>query len=732
MFKVNTTLLNLVRTSGLLLSLAIMFFFYVTTVQAGQVSLAWDASPSPNVGGYRIYYGQASGNYTANADAGNQTTYTLTGLEDGKTYYFAAKAYDIAKTTESGFSNEVNATIGATSTAPTAGFSATPTTGPMPLVVTFSSAASTGNITTWSWDFGDGTTSPAPNPSKTYLNSGVYTVKLKVTGPGGENTATKTNYISVAPAASFTANPTSGPEPLVVTLTDTSTGSISSRSWNFGDGSTTTVSTAQTFVKSYAYKSTPYTVTLTVTGAGGSNTKTQTITANAVQPAANFSATTTSVPLTVKLSNSSTGTVTGWSWNFGDGGTSTAQNPLNYTYKAADTYTISLTATGPTGTTPSTKTQTITVTAASAGSGGLVAAYNFEEASGATVVDASGKGNHGAISGATRTSSGKYGSALSFDGVNDWVTVNDSASLDLTTGMTLEAWVYPTATMSSWRNVLLKEQTGGLAYGLYANSDSNQPVASLHIGGDQNLPGGSALTVNTWVHLTATYDGATERLYVNGNQVASKAQAGSITVSGGALRIGGNSVWSEFFKGYIDEIRIYSRALSATEIQTDMNKAVATSSPPKRLLGDQVIGAVADSLVQGIAAAFQTTASVTGQVTSLPVYVDTASASTKLIAGIYKDNNGHPGALLAQGTLSSPVAGTWNKVLLPAIAVNAGTTYWVAILSPNGMLKFYDKVGSTARPSETSSTTTLTTLPSTWATGTISTGGPLSGYGAGY
>ena len=145
-----------------------------------------------------------------------------------------------------------------------------------------------------------------------------------------------------------------------------------------------------------------------------------------------------------------------------------------------------------------------------------------------------------------------------------------------------------------------------------------------------------------------------------------------------------------------------------------------------------MIGSVADTLVPGMAAAFQTTASVTGLVTSLPVYVDTGSASTKLIAGIYQDNNGHPGTLLAQGTLSSPVAGNWNKVLLPATKVNAGTTYWITILSPSGMLKFRDKVGSTARPSETSSATTLTTLPTAWTTGTVSSNGPLSAYGAGY
>ena len=134
---------------------------------------------------------------------------------------------------------------------------------------------------------------------------------------------------------------------------------------------------------------------------------------------------------------------------------STAQNPV-YTYPTAGTYTVSLTAPGPGGT--NTKTQSAYITVSSAGGGGnnagLVGAYNFEEASGSTVVDASGKGNTGTISGATRITQGRFGKALSFDGVNDWVTINDTASLDLTTGMTLEAWVYPTVNMSHWATVV--------------------------------------------------------------------------------------------------------------------------------------------------------------------------------------------------------------------------------------------------------------------------------------
>ncbi|HRC73232.1 MAG TPA: fibronectin type III domain-containing protein [Candidatus Competibacter sp.] len=75
---------------------------------AKQVTLAWDANTERNVGGYRIYYGPASRAYTSTVDVGNQTTYTVLDLEDGKPYYFAVTAYNTRQTFESGFSNEVN------------------------------------------------------------------------------------------------------------------------------------------------------------------------------------------------------------------------------------------------------------------------------------------------------------------------------------------------------------------------------------------------------------------------------------------------------------------------------------------------------------------------------------------------------------------------------------------------------------------------------------------------
>ena len=206
---------------------------------------------------------------------------------------------------------------------------------------------------------------------------------------------------------------------------------------------------------------------------------------------------------------------------------------------------------------------------------GLVAAYGFEEGSGTNAADLSGTGNGGTISGATRTTAGRFGSALTFDGVNDWVTVADANSLDLTSGMTLEAWLRPTAAGNGWRTAIMKEQAGNYAYALYAHTGSNQPSGNGIIGGtDRDIRGTSALALNTWTHLSATYDGSQLRLFVNGAQTAAMAATGNLVVTTGALRIGGTGVWPEWFAGQIDEVRIYSRALSAAEITADMNRSV--------------------------------------------------------------------------------------------------------------------------------------------------------------
>src|SRR6185437_16551675 len=124
---------------------------------------------------------------------------------------------------------------------------------------------------------------------------------------------------------------------------------------------------------------------------------------------------------------------------------------------------------------------------------------------------------------------------------------------------------------------------GDLVYGMYANSDSNRPQSQVTIGSTARLlDGTAAVPTGAWTHLAATFDGTTERLYVNGTQVSSLAVSGSILTSTSPLKIGGNAIWGEYFNGMIDEVRVYNRALSAGEITTDMNSSISSpdSIPP--------------------------------------------------------------------------------------------------------------------------------------------------------
>ena len=151
--------------------------------------------------------------------------------------------------------------------------------------------------------------------------------------------------------------------------------------------------------------------------------------------------------------------------------------------------------------------------------------------------------------------------------------------------------------------------------------------------------------------------------------------------------------------------------------------APANAAP---LVGNSAIGASLDSNSAGVAEAFQATASTGGTATQMAVYLDTGSTATRVVLGLFADSNGHPGALVTQGVISTPAKGAWNTLAIAPVALVSGRSYWLSILAPagTGIVKFRDAIGGGR--SETSSTGTLSALPSAWTTGTVYPDGALS------
>ncbi|MFQ5899950.1 MAG: PKD domain-containing protein [Thermodesulfobacteriota bacterium] len=170
---------------------------------AADVTLSWLPNSEPDIGGYRLYYGNSSWNYTTVLDVGNITNYTITSMGPAD-YYFALTAYDIYGN-ESDFSVEVTATI--FNQLPSASIAAMPATGIAPLTVNFTGTGSDidGWIVSYLWDFGDGSQSSQQNPSHTYNTPGTYTATLTVTDDGG---ATGNNSVNIVVNATVTSTTT--------------------------------------------------------------------------------------------------------------------------------------------------------------------------------------------------------------------------------------------------------------------------------------------------------------------------------------------------------------------------------------------------------------------------------------------------------------------------------------------------------------------------------------------
>ncbi len=341
-----TFTLAIPRQYFLLFLLLISFSFS----SRSQVTANFSASPTSGCSPQIVNFNdQSTGNPIYwKWDLGNGT---ISFLQNPSTTYFTPGQYTIKLVVEDGLGNKDSLTRTQYINIfpiPVVNFSATPLSGCVPLTVQFTdlSTATGSTITSWLWDFGDGTTGNVRNPSHTYTSAGNYNVTLRVTTVSGcSKTLTKNNYIHASNGviANFTNTlPTGCSLPVTISFTNTSSGSGTlSYLWDFGDGFT---STLQNPTHTYTTQGS-FSVSLRVTSSTGcitTITKPNAVVINFIR-ASFMSPASSCINDAVTFTNTSTPTPTSVLWDFGDGTTSTTLNPVK-TYTATGSYTVKLVA----------------------------------------------------------------------------------------------------------------------------------------------------------------------------------------------------------------------------------------------------------------------------------------------------------------------------------------------------------------------------------------------------
>ncbi len=209
---------------------------------------------------------------------------------------------------------------------------------------------------------------------------------------------------------------------------------------------------------------------------------------------------------------------------------------------------------------------------------GLVAYYPMEEGSGTTTKDATGQGNTGTLTGGPTWVSGKFGNGISFDGSNDYVQTASAPGFTASTPFSLCAWAYSTSNSSVviMNTAIEASPYDGIWFQWGGGGRQNKPVFAINstASGAEDIYVSSALSLNTWYHLCATYDGSQTvggmKIYVNGAAASTttNANSGFGSFPNRAFRIGTDTHTSpsDWFTGSIDDVRIYNRGLSAAEV----------------------------------------------------------------------------------------------------------------------------------------------------------------------
>ncbi len=208
--------------------------------------------------------------------------------------------------------------------------------------------------------------------------------------------------------------------------------------------------------------------------------------------------------------------------------------------------------------------------------------WRLGETSGTTANDAAGLNpgsyKNGALLGqASLLPADSANRSVRFDGTNDYVNIPSSSSLSPTAKVSVEAWIKPNAlpTTGNFASVASKAE----AYSLQFNGPKLEfTIMQSKVRRRLQAPAG-AIAVGQAYHVLGTYDGTTQRLYVNGTEVASAPLAGAITANSQGLNIASWNSGSEPFNGTIDDVAVYTGALSAARVSAHYQAALGGPPP---------------------------------------------------------------------------------------------------------------------------------------------------------
>ncbi|WP_165304996.1 PKD domain-containing protein [Pedobacter sp. SYP-B3415] len=450
---------------------------------------------------------------------------------------------------------------------------------------------STGQPSSWNWEFEGGTParSDLSGPVVTYSQPGTYAVTLEIRNAAGAAVEKKTGYITVSYrdiAADFSQSATTIKQEESVTFTDKSSGMPNKWAWEFRSGNVVLTSDQQNPVVKF---STPgvYTVKLTASNPKGAQTVVRenlltVVDITSVEAAFDSDQTGTYSGGSIQFNDKSIGTVTSWNWTFEGASvsSSTAQHP-RVTYPSPGRYRVKLVAANATRSSTVEKDGYILVVPAN----GLTAFYPLDGSindAGPSKLVSTAVGQV-AFTDADRTLA--PGRTATFTSSGGFV-VPDNDAMNFGTGdYSVSCWIKTTTTTSG----MVWQESGGKGSGdnqtwlrllgsatnltSFATEDAlNGSVINLTRAANGNV---AATNDGVWHHIVCVRSGTLTAIYIDGVKIREATATGVKNTSNtGAFKVGmqeGTGGYSRQFVGQIDDLIIYKKALSQTEINTLKN-----------------------------------------------------------------------------------------------------------------------------------------------------------------